>query len=145
MRRALDAELPQFLLTLLEPKQTNTIRAVAVKALKAMVVGASPNCQLVKELLEGNKTWDHYQHQNHDLFLNQTTFAGYLTAGPAGQTQVLSLTAGPSSYGSGSAAHGSAPPKDAGKEGWTAADEKGSFTGGGAGRRRAGRRRAGRC
>ena len=54
----------------------------------------------VEEILEKSPTWAAYKDQKHDLFIQDTTIAGYLTgpigvagyltAGPASQAQVVS-------------------------------------------------------
>eukprot|EP01059_Diplonema_ambulator_P005325 TRINITY_DN15061_c0_g3_i1.p1 TRINITY_DN15061_c0_g3~~TRINITY_DN15061_c0_g3_i1.p1 ORF type:complete len:2419 (+),score=896.10 TRINITY_DN15061_c0_g3_i1:127-7383(+) len=106
VKRALDCDAPKYLLEVLDTSTSSAVRAVTVKALKAMSNGSSPNCQIVRELLAQHPKWDSYQSQNHDLFLTKETFAGYLT-GPAGKGAILSLTSGPTSS---SAAHSSAPP-----------------------------------
>eukprot|EP01064_Diplonema_japonicum_P030924 TRINITY_DN5388_c1_g1_i1.p1 TRINITY_DN5388_c1_g1~~TRINITY_DN5388_c1_g1_i1.p1 ORF type:complete len:2479 (+),score=758.14 TRINITY_DN5388_c1_g1_i1:52-7488(+) len=106
VKRALDCNLAAFLLNVLDTNSSSAVRAVAVKALKAMSNGSSPNCQIVREQLSQHPKWDSYQSQNHDLFLTKETFAGYLT-GPS-KGPVLSLTSGPAT--STSAAHSLAPP-----------------------------------
>lgn len=58
----------------------------------------------IRELLDASNVWSAYKDQKHDLFLTQSTVAGYLT-GPTGVAGYL--TAGTSSANSASL---SAPP-----------------------------------
>ncbi|KAJ9443701.1 DnaJ-like protein subfamily C GRV2 [Diplonema papillatum] len=106
VKKALDCDLPQELFNVLDKTSSSAVRAVAVKALKAMAGGSSPNCQVVREVLAENPKWETYQAQKHDLFLEKSTFSGYLT-GPSSGGAMLSLTSGPAAS---SAAHSAAPP-----------------------------------
>eukprot|EP01063_Lacrimia_lanifica_P026895 TRINITY_DN3697_c0_g1_i1.p1 TRINITY_DN3697_c0_g1~~TRINITY_DN3697_c0_g1_i1.p1 ORF type:complete len:2385 (+),score=1004.85 TRINITY_DN3697_c0_g1_i1:97-7251(+) len=107
VKKAMDCNMPGKFLAMVESTNSSPVRAVLVKALKAMSGGNSPHCHAVKELLDANPKWRTYESQNHDLFLTKQTFAGYLT-GPGGASgAMLSLTDGGGSH---HAAHRSAPP-----------------------------------
>ncbi|KAK7201103.1 endosomal trafficking protein RME-8 [Novymonas esmeraldas] len=76
-----------------------TIRAALVKVIKALL--ASPDdayTPSIQALLDRSAVWAKYKNQSHDMFLTQTQFGGYLTAGsgsgrPGTATATLSLTA----------------------------------------------------
>ena len=97
--QALTAELPQFLLSLLESPLEEcdspaAAKAQIVKALKEMEKDIA-NGEVVTSILNESKVWGTFKEQKHDLFIKHTQVAGYLT-GPA--TGVAGyLTAGPQS------------------------------------------------
>lgn len=98
IKLALQYEIVQRFLSFLEHNNSAsaaTTRAIVVKSLKAM----SNSTDIlhggeVRDRLNASPVWAKFSTQNHDLFLTQNTFAGYLT-GPGGTGgPTLSITAG---------------------------------------------------
>jgi len=91
--QALQANLVPYLLSLLKNQRvTSATKAQVTKALKAMQMD-QVNGEKVAALLASNPIWASYKDQKHDLFLQDTRAAGYLT-GPVGAAGYL--TAGTS-------------------------------------------------
>ncbi|XP_049787278.1 dnaJ homolog subfamily C member 13 [Schistocerca cancellata] len=97
IKQALDADIVPYLLGLLEGRleaieNPAMTKAQIVKALKAM----SRNLHLgskIEGILEKSSVWAEYRDQRHDLFISNTTTAGYLTGAPP--TTAGYLTQGP--------------------------------------------------
>nr|VDZ46862.1 endosomal_trafficking_protein_RME-8_putative/GeneDB:LmjF.30.2210 [Leishmania donovani] len=75
-----------------------TIRAALVKVIKALLaVPDDVHTTHIQALLDKSLVWAKYKNQSHDMFLMQTHFGGYLTAGgnthPGAMAATLSLTA----------------------------------------------------
>ncbi|EDV26296.1 uncharacterized protein TRIADDRAFT_21978 [Trichoplax adhaerens] len=96
VQQALKAEVVPYLLSLLDcgletvPNAAST-KAQIVKALKAMAMDLQHGEQIAA-ILEQSSVWASYKDQKHDLFIQDTNIAGYLT-GPVGTAGYL--TAGP--------------------------------------------------
>ncbi|GET90826.1 endosomal trafficking protein RME-8, putative [Leishmania tarentolae] len=74
-----------------------TIRAALVKVIKALLAVPNDMHTLhIQTLLDKSLVWAKYKNQSHDMFLMQTHFGGYLTAGssphPGATAATLSLT-----------------------------------------------------
>jgi len=81
--QALDVGLLPYLLKLLEGElecveNGAATKAQIVKALKAMGRSASYG-EKVNSILGKSSIWSDYRDQRHDLFINNTSTAGYLT------------------------------------------------------------------
>ncbi|XP_062518532.1 LOW QUALITY PROTEIN: dnaJ homolog subfamily C member 13-like [Corticium candelabrum] len=102
--QALSVGLVEYLLELLEStlvgvESPSATKALIVKTLKSMRKDLSFG-ERVDEILEKSTVWEAYKDQKHDLFIQDTVVAGYLTgpvgvagyltAGPSSQTQVMS-------------------------------------------------------
>eukprot|EP00040_Diaphanoeca_grandis_P032411 m.196277 g.196277 ORF g.196277 m.196277 type:complete len:2301 (-) comp32615_c0_seq1:478-7380(-) len=108
--QALKCKLPQFLLALLKaPLDTidcaSAAKAHCVKGLKAMSRDLAHGAA-VEEVLAECEWWASYKDQRHDLFITQSTTAGYLTGPTTGVAGYL--MAAPTT----SASMGSEPPKE---------------------------------
>ncbi|KJE90900.1 DnaJ domain-containing protein RME-8 [Capsaspora owczarzaki ATCC 30864] len=95
--QAIQMDLVGFLLTLLGPGLENieaaaAIKAQVVKALKQMTTDITHGAD-VEQLLAKSEIWNAFKDQKHDLFITNTTVAGYLT-GPVTSVKGY-LTAGP--------------------------------------------------
>eukprot|EP00794_Sanderia_malayensis_P017835 gene17835-19618_t len=104
--QAIRVELIQYLITLLDTHLTDVknpsgCKAQIVKALKAMCRDLNYGEQ-VSGILESSQVWSSYRDQKHDLFISDSSHAGYLT-GPVG-------VAGYLTQGSSSPALSAAPP-----------------------------------
>ena len=100
LRLALNNQLPQKLLALLETGMTAYAqpaqqRAITVKVLKAMAASVDPIYgPQIQGILQNSPVWQKYRDQSHELFLTTNQqFGGYLT-GPK-QGAFLSLAAPP--------------------------------------------------
>ncbi|XP_055340824.1 dnaJ homolog subfamily C member 13-like [Paramacrobiotus metropolitanus] len=86
--QALSCDLIPFLLNLLGsplefiPNPAG-IKAHIVKALKSMAKSLTHG-EKVTSILNASKIWSEFRDQRHDLFITQSTTAGYLTAGTPG-------------------------------------------------------------
>merc|ERR1712166_200359 len=91
--QALRCKLPQFLLELLKAKLdtiecASAAKAHCVKALKAMSRDLNHGAA-VEEILAACEWWVSYKDQRHDLFITQSTTAGYLTGPTTGVSGYL--------------------------------------------------------
>uniref|UniRef100_H2Z525 J domain-containing protein n=1 Tax=Ciona savignyi TaxID=51511 RepID=H2Z525_CIOSA len=87
MVQVVQSGLVAYLLQLLDDSglQNNkgsSSKAQIVKSLKAMTTSLEYGEQIQEELNK-SKTWAAYKDQMHDLFISNTSVAGYLTGGPA--------------------------------------------------------------
>lgn len=113
VEQALQAELVQFLLKVLDSPLSEVdnpaaTKAQVVRALKAMIKDLAKGDQ-VNAILEKSSIWSTYRDQRHDLFLTSTNIAGYLQ-GPVGVAGYL--TAGPSASTTTAMASSEPPPMD---------------------------------
>lgn len=97
VKQALDVQLIQFMLTLLEKdipgaENQTAVKAQLVNALKSMVKDMQYG-ESVRLILDDSNIWNAYRDQRHDLFLTHETIKGYIT-GPVSGTKGY-LTAGP--------------------------------------------------
>lgn len=81
--QSLKCELIEFLLRLLDSNMAGvdkpaSVKAQIVKALKAMLNSLQYLTQ-VEAILNQSRIWKDYKDQKHDLFISNTTTAGYLT------------------------------------------------------------------
>jgi DnaJ family protein C protein 13 len=101
VKLALNNKLIQKLLSMLETGMTGSgnaaaSRAIIIRAIKAIqkvedpVYGGN-----VDAILKESPIWWKYKDQNHDLFLTQGQFGGYLTGPAASSQQTLYLAAPP--------------------------------------------------
>jgi DnaJ family protein C protein 13 len=104
VEQAISAGLVEYFLHLLETDlagvdSPSATKALIVKTLKSIRSDLTFG-QQVEEILDKSPIWATYKDQKHDLFIQDTTIAGYLTgpvgvagyltAGPASQAQVVS-------------------------------------------------------
>eukprot|EP00795_Rhopilema_esculentum_P013369 gene13369-4225_t len=85
--QAIRVDLVQYLLSLLDVplrdvKNPAGCKAQIVKTLKSMARDLSHGGE-VNAILEGSQIWSSYRDQKHDLFISESSHAGYLT-GPVG-------------------------------------------------------------
>jgi DnaJ family protein C protein 13 len=81
--KAINCELVPFLLKLLDAGQsahTSSTKALIVEVLKAMKESQTYGEQ-INAMLEKSDVWAEFRDQKHDLFINNTPIAGYLTGG----------------------------------------------------------------
>lgn len=98
--QALRCELPQYLLSQLKApldtiEHAAAAKAHCVKGLKAMTKDLTHG-MTVSDILDATDWWKTYKEQRHDLFITQSTTAGYLTgptAGVAGYLMAAPVTA----------------------------------------------------
>ncbi|BFZ15550.1 hypothetical protein BsWGS_18589 [Bradybaena similaris] len=97
VQQALNVDLIPYLLRLLESgleamENPPATKAQIVKALKAMQRSLAHG-EKVTEILDKSTIWKDYKDQRHDLFISDSSIAGYLT-GPTGPSVAGYLTAG---------------------------------------------------
>lgn len=93
VKQALDIDLVNFLLNLLENRMEyvenpSKVKAQIVKALKAMSRSLSYGDRVNVEL-EKSTIWSQFKDQRHDLFISSTPNAGYLTGKRSAKVKML--------------------------------------------------------
>lgn len=89
VHQAIKVELIQYLLNLLDSNKSihsSSTKAHIVQVLKSMLNNSTYG-QQVNAVLNNSSVWSEYKDQRHDLFITNTTFAGYIT----GKTRYILL------------------------------------------------------